>query len=219
MLFRSIRPARNDGSPQFQHIYLNFALTDEKLGPSSQPGVRLAICAAYYDDPALTGAQFRPEVYISDRGGNTGFAFTSGDIAVRLEGTDTWRDAYFEITDVKFNGVNQGPQAAARFFVSDKVFFSRIRYGVIRPCGPQANLNPIADCKPKIDVLLNARLTANGSLRLAWPAAAAGFVLEENDNIVAASAWKPVGLATAPDGNETTVTLTVTGTKFFRLRK
>ncbi|MCI0535984.1 MAG: hypothetical protein L0Z50_12230 [Verrucomicrobiales bacterium] len=215
----AIRPARDDGSAQFQHVYLNLAITDEKLGPSAQPGVRLAICVSYYDDPALVGAQFRPEVYISDRGGNTGFAFTSGDIAVRLEGTDTWRDAYFEITDVKFNGVNQGPQAAARFFVSDKVFFSRVRYGVIRPCGPQANVNPIAECKPQTDVLLQASVTATRSIRLAWPASAEGFILEENDDIAAGGSWKAVTTAPVTEGDQLAVTLTPSGTKFFRLRK
>jgi hypothetical protein len=215
----AIRPARDDGSPQFQHVYLNLAITDEKLGPSTQPGVRLAICTTYYDDPALTGAQFRPEVYMSDRGGNIGLAFTAGDIAVHLEGTDTWRDAYFEITDVKFNGVNQGPQAAARFFVSDKVFLSRIRYGVIRPCGPQANVNPIADCKPQTDVRLRGSITANGTIRLSWPAAAEGFILEENGDLAVRDGWKPVTTAPVVDGTEMTVTLTPTGIKFFRLRK
>ena len=164
--------------------------------------MRLAICATYYDDPALAGAQFRPEVYQSDRGGNIGFAFTTGDIAVHLEGTDTWRDAYFEITDVKFNGVNQGPQAAARFLVSDKVFFSRVRYGVIRPCGPQANVNPIADCKPQTDVQLRVSLTANGAIRLSWPATAEGFTLEENGDLAVRDGWKAVTTAPVVDGTE-----------------
>lgn len=216
----AIRPARDDGSPQFPHIYLNFAITDEKLGPSTQPGVRLAVCATYYDDPALAGAQFRPEVYISDRGGNTGLAFTPVESAVRLEGTDTWREAYFEISDVKFNGVNQGPQAAARFVVSDKVFFSRVRYGVIRPCGPQANVNPLAACKPVPEApVLAGRMNADGSLRLSWPAAAGGFALEENDTLSAAAGWRAVTTAPVTEGGEATVTVTPPGTRFYRLRQ
>jgi len=213
----AIRPARDDGSGQAQHQYLNLAITDEKLGPTSQPGVRLAICATYYDDPALAGAQFRPEVYISDRGGNIGFAFTTDDIAVRLEGTDTWREAYFEITDVKFTGVNQAPQAAARFFVSDKVFFSRVRYGVIRPCGPEANVNPLEACKPVLVQIAISR-NQNGTVRLAWPANASGFVLEENASLAPAG-WQPAAGAPAVEGNQSVITVTPAGAKFFRLAK
>ena len=216
----AIRPARDDGSPQFQHIYLNLAITDSKLGPSSQPGNRLAICVTYFDDSALLGAQFRPEVYISDRGGNTGFAFTSSEIAVRLEGTDRWRDAYFELTDVKFNGVNQGPQAAARFYVSDKVFFSRVRYGVIRPCGPQANVNPLQACKPVTDVLLTVGPAASGKLRIAWPAEAVDFVLEEKDGLSQAGAWRVSGAVAAIEQGQNVVTVTPgAGERYFRLRK
>ena len=71
--------------------------------------------------------------------------------------------------------MNQGPQAAARFTLSDKIFISRIRYGVIRPCGPDANVNPLAECKPADDVLLVARRNPDGSIRLSWLTAAAGF--------------------------------------------
>src|SRR5262249_11345251 len=107
----AIRPAREDGTPGFQHIYLNLAIVNQALGPSTQDNARLGICATYYDDPALVGAQFRPEVYQSDRNGVTTLAFTPGNIAVTLQGTDRWREAYFELPDVKFYGVNQGPQA------------------------------------------------------------------------------------------------------------
>lgn len=55
---------------------------------------------------------------------------------------------------MKFNGVNQGPQAAARFVTSagGKIFFTRVRYAVIRPCGPEAGVNLLEDCKPRLDV-------------------------------------------------------------------
>jgi hypothetical protein len=115
---QAIRPAMNDGTPGFGHVYLNLAITGEALGPSSQPNANLAICVTYYDDPELVGSTFRPEVYQSDQGGQLKLAFTPGNIAVPLEGTGAWRQAYFEIPDMKFQGVNQGPQAAARF---DKV--------------------------------------------------------------------------------------------------
>jgi hypothetical protein len=211
----AIRPAREDGVGAFAHTYLNLAITDEKLGPTTQPGVHLAICMTYYDDPDLAGAQFRPEVYISDRGGTTGLAFTPANIAVALEGTGTWRDAYFEIRNVKLSGVNQGPQAAARFVVTDKVFFSRVRYGVIRPCGPDANVNPLAGCKPAPEVQMSARRNASGSVRLAWPASAAQFTVQESDDLN--GAWRPVTAAPVADGEELVLEVTPAGTRFYRL--
>lgn len=211
----SIRPAFDDGSAQFTHNYLNFAITDEKLGPTSQPGVHLAICATYYDDPSLTNATFRPEVYVSDRGGTTGFAFASPDAAVRLQGTDKWRDAYFELTDVKFAGVNQGPQAAARFVLSDKIHITRLRYAVIRPCGPDANVNLLADCKPPADVMLSATRNADGTIRISWPVSATGFKLQENGSLP--GTWTLVTTVPTVDGANNVVTVTAAGTKFFRL--
>ncbi|HVR74993.1 MAG TPA: dockerin type I repeat-containing protein [Planctomycetota bacterium] len=147
---QAIRPAFDNGTPGFAHQFMNFSIVGEPLGPSSQPNARLAICVAYYDDPELLGATFRPEVYQTERGGVVTFGFTSPAIAVTLEGTDAWREAYFEIPDMKFQGVNQGPQAAARFVFSGKVFFTRVRYAVIRPCGPQAGENILENCAPVV---------------------------------------------------------------------
>ncbi|MGK0189881.1 MAG: hypothetical protein ACI9R3_005700 [Verrucomicrobiales bacterium] len=142
----AIRAAREDGTEGFTHEYVNFAITDEAFGPSSQPNARLAICVTYWDNPDREGASFRPQVYRSDINGVEGFAFLPDSANVFIEGTDTWREAYFEIPDVKFSGVNQGPQAAARFVMSDKVHFSRVRYAVIRDCGPTAGVNLLEDC-------------------------------------------------------------------------
>jgi len=144
----AVRAAFNDGSPGFNHNFINLAIVGEPFGPSSQPNAHLAICITYYDDPALTGATFRPEVYQVERSGQVTFGFTDPSIAVALQGTDEWREAYFEIPEIKFNGVNQGPQAAARFVLSGKIHFTTIRYGVIRPCGPFAGENPVEDCNP-----------------------------------------------------------------------
>lgn len=221
---KAIRPAFNDGSPGFAHMYLNFAITDQALGPSSQPNARLAICATYYDDPERIGATFRPEVYQSDRAGILGLAFTSPSLAVTLEGTGKWRDAYFEIPDMKFNGVNQGPQAAARFVFGPnqapygKIFISRLRYAVIRPCGPKAGINLLEDCKPVAAPALSARLDANKVVRLAWPSAAAGFTLQESESLVPAN-WTAVIATPVVEGTDNVVTLTPTSTRFYRLAK
>jgi hypothetical protein len=149
-LRQAVRPAFEDGTPGFAHNFMNFALIGEPLGPSSQPNARLAICVTYYDDPLLIGASFRPEVYQVERNGVITFGFTDGGIAHMLVGSDTWRNAYFEIPEIKFNGVNQGPQAAARFALSGKIFFTRVQYAVIRPCGPNQDVNLLEDCKTEV---------------------------------------------------------------------
>jgi hypothetical protein len=220
----AIRPAFNDGPAGFGHTYMNFAITDAVFGPSTQDNARLAICVSYYDDPALGNATFRPEVYQSDRAGLLGLAFTPTTIAVTLEGTGKWRDAYFEIPDMKFNGVNQGPQAAARFAFTPnqppygKVFFSRVRYAIIRPCGPKAGVNMLADCKPIDAPRLSAGIGPNKSVRFTWPAAATGFTLQETTSLVPPN-WTAITLAPVVTGNENSVTITNTGTRFYRLAK
>jgi hypothetical protein len=208
----AIRPARDDGAPGFAHQYLNLAIENQALGPSTQPNAHLAICMTYYDDPALAGQSFRPEVYITERNGVNGFAFTPGNIAVVLQGTDQWRDAYFELPDVKFNGVNQGPQAAARFFVSGKIFFSRVRYGVIRPCGPLAGQNPLEDCAP-VSLLIRHE---GGNARLSWTSSLDTWTLETTSDL---SNWQPVPGAPQVSGNERFMLVPIADKAFFRLRR
>ena len=209
----AIRPAREDGNPAFAHNYLNLAIENQVFGPSTQPNAQLAICMTYYDDPALVGQSFRPEVYQSDRNGVTGFAFTAGDIAVTLQGTDRWREAYFELPDVKFLGVNQGPQAAARFFVSGKIYFSRVRYAVIRPCGPLAGINRLAECKqPTLHIRQEG-----GDARVSWTTAVEGWTLESAIDLSAPN-WAPVFNLPIIEGDEYVVLNPIVGNEFFRLR-
>lgn len=214
----AIRPAFDDGSPAFRHNFLNFAITDQKLGPNSQPNARLAICATYYDDPNLVGSTFRPEVYQSERNGLVTFAFTTPSVAVTLEGTGAWRDAYFELPDVKFNGVNQGPQAAARFALSGKIPISRLRYAVIRPCGANANKNLLAACKPVTNPTLTAARTATGKVRFTWPVTADGFALEGTDTL--GGNWSAVATAPTVENGSSVVEVNADGErKFYRLSK
>jgi hypothetical protein len=180
---QAVRPDITASSPG---IYLNFKIINEPFGPSTQDNARLAICVTYYDDPALAGATFRPEVYKSDRGGDVTFAYTPANIVTRLTGSDRWLDAYFELPDVKFNGVNQGPQAAARFVVAKPaasqslpgVYFTRVRYAVIRPCGALAGVNLLEGCKPPV---LRPSLNPGDVtlfLVLTWTTNAAGYRLQ-----------------------------------------
>jgi hypothetical protein len=213
----AVRAAHDDGAPGFAHQYLNFAITEEALGPSTQDPALLAVCATYYDDPQLAGATFRPEVYQTERGGDLALAFLPTDVAVTLEGTDAWRQAYWEIPAVKFNGVNQGPQAAARFTSSGKIFISRLRYAVIRPCGPNAGVNLLEDCKPPPaqDPLIAFAREADGSIRLSWPAGSEGFALESTGAL--GTAWTAVAEIPVMEGNDLVVTVRPTGTTFYRL--
>lgn len=214
----AIRPARDDGPAGFSHQFLNFAILEEALGPTSQPNARLAICVTYYDDPALAGARFKPEVYMTDRDGLTTFAFTPDSFFVTLEGTDRWREAYWELPDVKFNGVNQGPQAAARFVVSDKVFVTRVRYAVIRPCGPNAGKNALEECRPLVAPVLNATVGATGGLELRWPAAVTDAVVESMGALTD-NTWQPVTAEVTVEGDQNVVRLTPNSTTFYRLRQ
>ena len=214
----AIRPAMDEGSPAFRHIYLNFAITDEKMGPSSQPGARLAICATYYDDPALVGSNFRPEVYQSERIGTVTLAFTAGNSAVALEGTGTWREAYFELPDVKFLGVNQGPQAAARFALTGKIPITRLRYAVIRPCGPTQGKNLLESCKPVTSPTLVVERRSGGKVRFAWPVAVAGFGIESTEKL--GGVWQPLAVALTVDGSSNVVEITPDAVNgFYRLVK
>lgn len=183
----SIRAALTDGTPGFNHNYLNFAITDSRLGPNTQPNARLAVSVTYYDDPELTGRTFRPEVYIRENpNGSNGFAFLPVSQGTTLQGSGRWVDSYVEIPDVKFDGVNQGPQAAARFVVDGKIAISRVRYAVIRSCGPQAGANALESAKPRLGV---ARTPA-GTIRFNW-IAGQNWQLQFSDAFAPGS-WQPV---------------------------
>lgn len=160
----AVRPAGNDGNPAFANLYLNFSITGQALGPTSQPNARLAIAVTYFDDPALTGQSFRPEVYRTEKAdGSTTFQFVPGNQSTVIQGSNRWVESYVEVDGMKFEGVNQGPQAAARFATTGKIFFSRVRYAVIRPCGEKAGRNLLDGAKPPITAV-----RTGGNLKLSW---------------------------------------------------
>jgi hypothetical protein len=214
----AVRPAWEDGSPEFNHSLLNFALTDEVFGPSSQPNAHLAICLTYYDDPELIGETLRPEVYRREMDGNLGFAFTSTDLNVSLEGSGTWKTAYWELPDINFSGVNQGPQAAARFITSSKIWVSRVQYGVIRNCGPNAGVNPLEEFKPVVIPEIAIGRTMDGAVRLSWPASADGFKLQSTPSLDGGE-WSPVAEQITVDEDQNVIVMESENTAFFRLAK
>ena len=215
---QAVRPDSTPG------IYLNFAINNEPFGPSTQDNARLAVCVTYYDDPTLVGATFRPEVYQSDRGGLVTFAFTPANVVARVTGSDRWLDAYFEIPDMNFSGVNQGPQAAARFVInkpvgsqsSPGVYFTRVRYAVIRPCGPMAGVNLLEDCKPPT---LSGGLRLGNSLTLSWTTNVSGYAVQMKTDL-AQPQWTDVVVTPSTQGDQYVVTLPLTNTQaFFRLAR
>ena len=212
----AIRAALDDGTPGFNHNYLNFAITDTRLGPSTQPNARLAVCVTYYDDPALSGRSFRPEVYIRENpNGSTSFAFRPASQGTTLQGSGRWLDSYFEIPDVKFIGVNQAPQAAARFVVDGKIAISRVRYAVIRECGPRAGVNALESAKPT----LHLDRTGPGTLQFRW-IAGQNWRLESSDSL-APDTWQPVEGAPVVETFENVLELPAgeTVARFYRLVK
>jgi hypothetical protein len=131
---------------------LQFTILNQVFGPSYQDNADVAIALTYYDDPALAGATLRPQVYQSWIYGVSTITFPVAPYNTRatLQGTGTWRDAYFELPNVNFNGVNQGPQSLVRYQTTPAnladpttgyVHVSRVRYDVVRPCGPLVGIN------------------------------------------------------------------------------
>lgn len=218
----AVRPAQTDGAAGFAHQFLNFAITGEKLGPSSQPPALLAICMTYYDDPELAGTRIKPEVYKTVANGVETFGYVPDSYFVTLEGSGAWKTAYWEIEGMKFSGVNQGPQAAARFTTADagdvqaKIAITRVRYGVIRPCGPLAGVNPLQDCKPVTDVALAIERDGN-NVKLSWPAEATGFVIQATPSLTNPEWGVPnVNVEVVNGRNVATIPIGA-GTQFFRL--
>ncbi len=149
----AVRPALGDGSDPFDR-YMNFSILDEIFGPSSQPNAVLKIAIDYYDDPALIGTRFGPEVYYSSVFGSLQHTFYPDAQRLTLEGTDEWVTVAWIIDGVNFTGVNVGPQGAVRFWFTDDcaVYISRVRYAVIRPVGANAGVDRLAD----VDVTTSA---------------------------------------------------------------
>lgn len=141
-------PAPGTGS-----VNIQFTLLNNVFGPSLQDNANVAIQLTYYDDPNLVGARIGLNAYDSYVNGIAtiiGGPPAPYNARATLRGTGKWVDAYFYLPNVNFIGVNQLPQSVARITTSRAVstnadsgvvFVSRIRYDVIRPCGPYQGIN------------------------------------------------------------------------------
>jgi hypothetical protein len=200
---------RSDSPPNY---YLNFQIVTNSLGPISQGNVFLTTIMTYYDDPALAGLGFRPEVWTVQQFGATPFFHMSSTRNIILQGTGKWRDAYWEIGSISLNGVNQSP-AAARFTMSAPIHISRIRYAVVRPCGSTANQNLLSN-----PVALTAAPDTNSLVRLSWPYRAPQAILQGAATL--GGAWSPFAGTPVVEGGEQSVLRfgpTNADTQFFRL--
>lgn len=193
--------------------YLNFQILTNALGPTTQGNLYLATMVTYYDDPALAGQTFRPEVWQVQQFNTTTLAHMSSSFNMILQGTGKWRDAYWEIGAINLAGVNQGPQAAARFSCGGPVHISRIRYAVIRPCGATAGQNLLSN-----PVSLAAAPDTNSLVRVSWPYRAPQIFLEGKAAVT--GTWSRVSGTPAIEGGEQQVLRLNTGSapsQFYRL--
>ena len=131
---------------------LQFTILNQIFGPSYQDNADVTIAITYYDDPAIAGATLKPQVYQSWVYGVSSITFPVApyNTSVTLQGSGAWKQAYFELSNVNFKGVNQGPQSLVRYQTtrasqtdpaSGNVHVSRVRYDVVRPCGPYQGIN------------------------------------------------------------------------------
>jgi len=157
--------------------YLNFAFVGDGLGPVTQGNVKLAIAVTYWDNPLLAGYGLRAQTWKYESGGVVLQGSLSGpQDNIILQGSNTWREAYWEIGRITFDGVNQHP-AATRFateFGADttkKIHISRVRYAVIRDCGTNAGVNLLAtNAVPLVSAKMGAVLSPDGqTTKLSWP--------------------------------------------------
>ena len=120
--------------------YLQFALLNNVFGPALQDNADVTMLLTYYDDPALVGAQLFLNVYQTWIDGYSSIINPSApyNVPVTLQGSGQWKDAYFELPDVNFV-----PNSVCRYatYSSAPVYVSRVRYDVIRPCGPFEGIN------------------------------------------------------------------------------
>jgi hypothetical protein len=187
----AVRPAQDN------HL-VNFQILTNAMGPTSQGNVHLAMVVTYYDDPAQAGKGFRPQVWKYQQVGSTAFNYMPEQHNIVLQGTDKWREAYWEIGVMSFDGVNQGPQAAARLDFQAPIYISRVRYAVIRPCGQNAGTNLLSGELP-----LSARLGADSLTQVSWPYRAPQAVLQSTPAL--GGTWALFTGTPAFDGGENIV--------------
>jgi len=148
-----------------QPYYLQFDVLNYIFGPMQQDNLDVTIIMTYYDDPTLVSNKLYPQIYQTWNNGVSVLATPSGqyNTSVTLQGTGKWLDAFFEIPNANLYGVYGNPQAVCRYAATGPVCVSRVRYDVIRPCGPFEGidyLQTLAMVRSNAQINLNWRGTA-----------------------------------------------------------
>src|SRR5205809_3046039 len=94
------------------------------------------------------------------------------------------------------------------------IYSSRVRYAVIRPCGPMAGVNLIEGCKPPT---LRPAIGLGNNLSLSWTTNATGYAVQMKTDL-AQPQWTSVAVTPSTQGDRYVATLPLTNTQaFFRL--
>ncbi len=208
----SVRPGFGDnGVPG---PYLQFPILNSAFGPSYQDNCGLAIVVTYYDDPALAGTNFGIDAWKYHLQAQEPIFAADATKYITLTGTAKWRDAYWQIDRIDFTGVNQAPQAAVRLKCSGRVHVCRVRYAVIRPCGPTAGQNLLETYHV---TSLSAAPDTNGLMRLSWPYREPQLTIQGASTLSAS--WSSfMGTPIPAEGVDAVVRLSPTNnSQFFRL--
>jgi len=128
---------------------MNFGILSNYLGLPCNAPRAMKVCVEFYDDPALTGVQFGPELYAVDGTGTT--ALYTGPLYT-LTGSGQWLKLAFWIPSVNLAGVNTAPYTGGPrlSFAGGSPFIDRIELGVVR-----TGTNALAGLDPDSSYLLN----------------------------------------------------------------
>jgi hypothetical protein len=139
--------------------YLDWDLLNQVFGTNLQDNADVIISLTYYDDPALAGNTLSPNVYSTLVDGSLGVISPSSpyNVPVTLRGSGKWQEAHFELPNVNFQ--NGAGQHVCRYAASAPVYVSRVRYDVVRPCGPLEGIDYLQ--------LLGVNST-NAQINLSW---------------------------------------------------
>jgi hypothetical protein len=183
----SIRPSHGD-------LNYQFVVNNNFWGPRFQDNLFLACTITYYDDPALynvvasdgtsNSASFGPQAIAFDTGGVSAI-HNPAHPRTFITGTGKWLDTYQECPQTSLVGVNAGRspirfesvranQVDATATNSGNIHISRVRYDVIRPCGPYLGVDMFQPLYVKPDGNGNLNVTYHGTATLETAPAVAG---------------------------------------------
>jgi hypothetical protein len=144
--------------------YMQWTLLNDVFGANYQDNADVIISMTYYDDPALAGNDFYPNVYSTLIDGATSVISPASpyNAPVYLQGSGKWQEAVFELPNVNFQNLsgNGLGQNVCRFASSAPISISRLRCNVLRPTGPFEGIDYLQT--------LDLNSSTNAPLALNW---------------------------------------------------